>query len=469
MTTLAPTDPQPVAAWAERIRPHLTGAVGSIIAAGRELIEAKAALPHGQFGPLLAQLGLSPQHAQRFMRVADHPVLSNASPGRHLPASVTVLDELTRVPDEDLADALDRGVVGPSTTREEARALRPPEPEPEPDDQDEACCPRCEAPVEKCWCGKFGDTPAPDDQDEPLFAPGEQDAILDTLHDEHGEDLDPDVIERAVADNVDSKQVPRPAPRRGAPAPAPRQLAPPVPERQPYEVPKPDLGDGLSHPARYSPELITLFRDLLAAYSHPGARVLDPFAGPGGIHQLDADGYETTGVELEPEWANLHPRTITGSALDLPFGPESHEAIVTSPAYGNRLADSHNASDPERRRSYTHDLGRPLHEDNSGGMHWRTTAPGGGAMGSYDYRNLHGLAWAEAVRVLTPGGLFVLNICDHYRDGLVQPVAAWHAWALGRLGLEWVESRSVPTRKLRQGANAELREQEQVHVFRKHA
>jgi hypothetical protein len=286
----------------------------------------------------------------------------------------------------------------------------------------------------------------PDDEPEPLFAPGERDAILDVLHEEYGDDLDPEVIEQAVEDNVESKD------------PTPR------PEWQPT---KPDLGDGVSHPARYSSELIDLFRQLLAEYGLPGDNILDPFAGTGRIHDLQADGWETVGIELEPEWANLHPDTRIGDACALPFDSETFGAIVTSPTYGNRLADSHNASDPERRRSYTHDLGRPLSEENSGDLHWRTTPPGAGAMGSYDYRNFHAIAWAEAIRVLSPGGLFVLNCCDHVRDGMVQPVTAWHCWALGCLGLEYVESRSVETRKLRQGANGNLREQEQIHVFRK--
>jgi hypothetical protein len=229
---------------------------------------------------------------------------------------------------------------------------------------------------------------------------------------------------------------------------------------------KPDLGGGISHPARYSLELIDLFRQLLTAYSHPRVTVLDPFAGPGGIHDLHPE-FETVGIEREPEWANLHPRNRIGNALDLPFDIDSFDAVVTSPTYGNRFADSHNASDPERRRSYTHDLGHDLSPENSGVLHWRTSPAGKEAIGSAEYRAFHERAWDEAVLVLRPGGLFILNICDHVRDGLIQPVAAWHTWCLGRLGLDYVESRSVPTRKLRQGTNGELREQEQVHVFRK--
>lgn len=234
-----------------------------------------------------------------------------------------------------------------------------------------------------------------------------------------------------------------------------------------WQPTKPDLGDGISHPARYSPELLTLFRALLSEYSIPSKGILDPFAGTGRIHELQEDGWTTAGVEIEPEWAALHPDTHVGDARSLPFDDEFFGAVVTSPTYGNRLADSHNASDPERRRSYTHDLGRDLDEDNTGFLHWRTSVPGTCGHGSAAYRKMHEDAWTEAVRVLTSGGLFILNCCDHVRDGLVQPVTAWHCWYLGRLGLVYLESRSVPTHKLRQGANGALREQEQVHVFRK--
>lgn len=71
------------------------------------------------------------------------------------------------------------------------------------------------------------------------------------------------------------------------------------------------------HPAKYSASIIDRFRDLVADHNVTG-RVLDPFAGTGRIHLL-AEGLfadlDTVGVELEPEWANLHPRTIAVHAL----------------------------------------------------------------------------------------------------------------------------------------------------------
>jgi SAM-dependent methyltransferase len=224
-------------------------------------------------------------------------------------------------------------------------------------------------------------------------------------------------------------------------------------------ITKPDLGDGVSHPARYSKELYPLFVDLLGTlFAGAPASILDPFAGTGGIHRLKEHGYRTVGIELEKEWADLHPDTVCGSALDLPFGDETFDAIVTSPTYGNRLADSHNASDPELRRSYTHDLGRGLSVDNSGAMQW-----------GQKYRDFHEEAWTEALRVLTTDGVFLLNIKDHIRAGARQHVSGWHVTTLCRMGLTLLEHHDVATGNLRQGANASLRFNEQVYVFVKDA
>lgn len=120
-------DPAPqttaTAVWASRIRPHLEQTVEGIVAVGRLLIEAKADLGHGQFMPLLAELGLSRQMANRFMRVANNSVIANRSPVGALPAAVSVLDTLTQLSDEDLDAAIDQGQVTPATTRSHADAL----------------------------------------------------------------------------------------------------------------------------------------------------------------------------------------------------------------------------------------------------------------------------------------------------------------------------------------------------------
>jgi hypothetical protein len=115
--------PSSVAGWAERIRPLLARTVEAIVATGRELIAAKEALPHGSWYPLLDELDLSPTMAQRFMRVARQPLLANPSRGTRLPASLNVLDELTRLDDDELAAAIEAGEIGPATTRAAAVAM----------------------------------------------------------------------------------------------------------------------------------------------------------------------------------------------------------------------------------------------------------------------------------------------------------------------------------------------------------
>lgn len=180
----------------------------------------------------------------------------------------------------------------------------------------------------------------------------------------------------------------------------------------------------------------------------PAKRILDPFAGVGGIFKLTQwlPDAEIAGVEIEPEWVRSDSRIIRGNALDLPWPAQYFDAVCTSPTYGNRLADHHNAKDASRRRSYTHDLGHVLHPDNSGAMRW-----------GREYREFHARAWREARRVLVPGGLFLLNCKDHIRRGIVQPVTAWHVGELEYLGFVVVRWEKVPCPGLRYGANHSAR------------
>lgn len=205
-------------------------------------------------------------------------------------------------------------------------------------------------------------------------------------------------------------------------------------------------GNGVAHPAPFSDRILPVLASMLDP-SHNA--VLDPFAGIGRIHELPELvewDMETTGVEIEPDWAGLHERTHVGNALGLEFDDETFDAVVTSPTYGNRLADSHTAKDGSMRRSYTHDLGKKLSEENSGGMHW-----------GEEYREFHLVAWAEAARVLRRGGRLVVNISDHIRKGKRQYVSSWHTDAIISLGLPLVDATHVKTPRLREGANSHLR------------
>src|SRR5690606_19530624 len=125
---------------------------------------------------------------------------------------------------------------------------------------------------------------------------------------------------------------------------------------------------------------------IMAGYLHGCTRILDPFAGVGGIFDLLAwmPAAQVEAVEIEPEWAAADPRITLGSALALPWPAGTFDAICTSPTYANRMADHHEARDASRRNTYRHALGRPLHPDNAGAMQWGEA-----------YRQLHITAWTE--------------------------------------------------------------------------
>lgn len=201
---------------------------------------------------------------------------------------------------------------------------------------------------------------------------------------------------------------------------------------------------GVNHPARFSDEIIETIAGLIVNYH----RILDPFAGTGRIHELQDLGHETVGVEIESEWADMHKDTRVGNALDLSFFQTGEfDAIATSPTYGNRLADHHNASDPQSRRSYRHDLGRELDSDNSGAMQW-------GAQ----YMDFHRRAWTEITRVLRPEGRFILNIKDHQRNFEHVDVTAWHVQELMfNHDMDLVAIRPIITRGMPAGENDEAR------------
>jgi len=205
------------------------------------------------------------------------------------------------------------------------------------------------------------------------------------------------------------------------------------------------------HPARFSEPILTVLRRELA----PFERVLDPCAGVGLIHTVAPAAIAN---EVEPEWAmQCGGLAVVSDAQHLPFPDHTFEAIATSPTYGNRMADHHNARDGRRRITYRHVLGRPLHPENTGQLHWGPA-----------YRAKHLAIWRECYRVLDLDGIFLLNISDHIRRGEVVPVAAWHRKAMKQVGFRLTRRWPVETRRMRYGANAGQRvTHEYVYKFSK--
>lgn len=205
----------------------------------------------------------------------------------------------------------------------------------------------------------------------------------------------------------------------------------------------------LSHPARYNKNLLPVFERMIG---NSRGFLYDPMAGTGERLlelQKKLPNVIFFGTEIEPEWARITPSIVLGIDAFLYLKHVSSnwfDIILTSPTYGNRMADHHEAKDASKRNTYTHRLGRQLHENNSGKMQW-------GA----DYRIFHRYLWLECYRVLKTKGKFILNIKDHVRDGVIQKVTDWHIETLVDLGLNLVEHVKVKTPSLRNGENYNLR------------
>lgn len=198
-----------------------------------------------------------------------------------------------------------------------------------------------------------------------------------------------------------------------------------------------------AHPAKYTDVLLPTMARMLKGRK----RILDPFGGTGKVFLLNhwLPDAEIEAVEIEPEWAAKHPRTTQGNALYLPWPDGYFDAVCTSPAYGNRMADPLRWH-PTKTMTYAGELKRELHPDNGGALQWGPK-----------YQALHERAWKEARRVLRPGSVFVLNIKDHIRRFKRAHVTDWHIEALQTLGFRLVEHEQIECPSYGYGENAHAR------------
>jgi len=213
------------------------------------------------------------------------------------------------------------------------------------------------------------------------------------------------------------------------------------------------------HPAKYSDAFIPIFAEKLTGCKN----VLDPFAGTGKIGKIKEYGFTGNifANDIEREWLEpniYHCDVLTfNDAEKLNYIDGYFDAICTSPTYGNRMADHHNAKDGSKRITYTHCLGHTLAQENTGAMQWGEA-----------YRDKHVRIYAQICRLVRPEGLFILNISDHIRNGQVVNVSDWHKEQILTNGFSLQETIEVVTCRMGFGANSSRRtKNEYIFVFRK--
>src|SRR5262249_10761401 len=117
--------PDSEAAWFDLISPHFAQSNQSTIAGGIKLIEAKKDLKKkkGSFVRLVERLGLDLDKAERLMKVARHPVLSDSAHARNLPLSWMTLYTLAKLPPKVLEGFITDGTIHPKLKRKKAETL----------------------------------------------------------------------------------------------------------------------------------------------------------------------------------------------------------------------------------------------------------------------------------------------------------------------------------------------------------
>jgi DNA modification methylase len=212
----------------------------------------------------------------------------------------------------------------------------------------------------------------------------------------------------------------------------------------------------MNHPAVFSDQFLPIFYEELKDMNI----ILDPFAGTGKIALIKDLGFKGKIIcnDLEPEYATLKQYPVDKwhhkDAAILSFD-NALDAIVTSPTYGNRMADSHNAKDNSKRITYTHQLGRKLNSENTGAMQWGN-----------NYKQKHIRCYNNFWSILKVGGKLIINISDHIRKGEVIPVAEWTKNTLLTIGFNLVKTYEIPVKRMKFGQNSCLRiEHEYIFVF----
>lgn len=235
-------------------------------------------------------------------------------------------------------------------------------------------------------------------------------------------------------------------------------------------------------PAKYSEPILDQIALELRARLITAGTVLDPYAGIGGIHALRdlLPGIDTLGVEIEEPFAACHPDTLWGDSRELAkrIGDRAGTvtAVVTSPDYGNRLADQYLGSENEKCRACdgkggTYKLDEPINcpacngtgRSKSRRMGYaialgRKCDPRSGARYQFGkkYRDLHLGVLGAVCETVPAGTLLIYNVSSSIADKGYRPVMEWWVTEIARRA-DIKALVPIETARLKFGANYDAR------------
>ena len=178
-------------------------------------------------------------------------------------------------------------------------------------------------------------------------------------------------------------------------------------------------------------------------------RLIDPMAGGGGIFALTDHAmlhdprWEIAAGEIENDFAKADRRVdrtdaVTALSFETRHGPPA--AIVLSPPFGNRMADTYlpPESDDSIRLTYAVALGHAPDPGSAAGLRFGPA-----------YRGLMAQIYAAVVHAAGPDTIVIVEIADHVRDGRRVAVADWTRWTIQMLGLRWDRTETWRWRRVR--------------------